>query len=193
MGRVLHASYSGYFPFCIDAGPDPEFSFNSADIASAMSLWWKVKKIRFYGVFGLPDFEPENYYDWELIVERNATSEESLVCAPSPGWNIVSVLNLEPTVAGLYYNKVYINNDTYVPEVGVFGAFNAEGIPQEFGFEYLSVYDPITLRGGSISIDGITLNEVGIALYSDSGTINQEILEYWSYDGLYNKTTGLPL
>jgi len=192
MAKVLHASYSGYFPFCITAGPDPAYLFNSADITSAMSLWWKVKKIRFYGVFGIPDFAPENYYDWELIVERNATSEESLVCNPSPSWNIVSVLNLEPTAAGLGYDYVYINNGNYVPEVSVFGLFKAEGSQLEFGFQYASVYDPITLRSKNISIDGITLSEVAIA-YSDSGTLNYEILEYWSYGGLYNTETGQPL
>jgi hypothetical protein len=193
MGRVLHASYSGYFPFCLSDGPESPFLFNTATIDSAMNLWWRVKKIRFYGVFGLPDFAPTTYHDWGLVVERNAVSEESLVCEPSPSWNVISVLNLEPSVAGLYYTNVYTNNENYVPVVGVFGGFLAEGIPQEFGFEYLSVYDPITLRGKSISIDGVTLSEVGIALYSDSGTLNYEILEYWSYDGIYDTTTGLPL
>lgn len=190
MGKVLHASYSGYFPFCLNEGPEAPLSFNTATIDSAMNLWWKVKKIRFYGVFGLPDFAPTTYYSWELVVERNATSEESLVCNPSPSWNVVSVLNLQPSVAGFYYNYVYTNNGNYVPEVGVFGAFSAP--IQEFGFEYYSIYDPITLRSKSISIEGITLNEVGQVLYSDSGTLNYEILEYWSYGGTWNTSTGLP-
>jgi hypothetical protein len=191
MGKVLSP---GLFPFCISEWTDsPPFQFNTASLSSCMRLWWRVKKIRFYGTFGLPDFASTTFYDWELVVERNALTEEALICNPDPGWNIVSTLNLHADSSGFRFSRVYTSSGGYVPSASVFGAFEADSAPEEFGFEYVSIYEPITLRAGTILVDEIQLNEIGIALYSESGTINSEVLEYWSYGGTYDTSTGARL
>jgi hypothetical protein len=45
MGKVLHASYSGYFPFCIEQGTPSSLQENlSLTLLGAMTLFWRVKK-----------------------------------------------------------------------------------------------------------------------------------------------------
>ena len=44
MGKVLHASYSGYFPFCTEQGtPSSSKEYLSLTLLEAMTLFWRVK------------------------------------------------------------------------------------------------------------------------------------------------------
>jgi hypothetical protein len=44
MGKVIHASYSGYFPTCIISGtPTPSQEYLSLTLEQAMALFWRVR------------------------------------------------------------------------------------------------------------------------------------------------------
>lgn len=49
MGKLLHASYSGYFPFCISSGGIPPQSYNTITdeipLQDAMDIYWNIKSL----------------------------------------------------------------------------------------------------------------------------------------------------
>jgi len=51
MSRLLHASYSGYFPFCISSGTIPAQSKNTItgeiDLQDAMDIYWNIESLLF--------------------------------------------------------------------------------------------------------------------------------------------------
>lgn len=47
MAKVLHASESGYFPFCVPDGTIDSGSFIAVSLEDAMSIFWKVKIMSF--------------------------------------------------------------------------------------------------------------------------------------------------
>lgn len=186
MGRVLHASYSGYFPFCLAEYQDEGFGTSVCDLTSAMKAWWRMKKVRFYGTYGIPDLAPEQYYDWELIAQRNAATEENLVCNPDPSWNIVSYKNLEASPV-FYTGYAYKKGGNYLLDVVANGKF--KNTSSETGFWFGTIYDQ-NIAYQSLDFGGITLFGPDPVLSSSSGTTNFEVLEWWSYGGTYDTETG---
>lgn len=190
MGKVLHASYSGYFPFCLNEYDlDPPFSaYSPVSLQTAMRIWWRIKKFRFYGTYVLnPETDPETR-NWEIVVERNANSEENLVCNPNPGWTTEFTLNTFG-VSGFSLENIFQDGANYV--VGSsFGAGFVDG-SQEQGIFYVSAYDVILK---TYNFGGVTYYMTGDNnTYNEFTTINHEILEYWSYGGTYDTSTGFPL
>jgi len=58
MGRVLHASYSGYFPFCLSEGDPNSVGAGTAyplgmSLENAMTLYWRIKSYRLTGMVNL--------------------------------------------------------------------------------------------------------------------------------------------
>lgn len=97
MGKVLHASDSGYFPFCLTEGTPPETGRGtlypiSLSLTKYMSWWWKVKTWTLTGSSACnetatpPDADPlvNNWTTTGLVQDNNwtssITSEENLVC-----------------------------------------------------------------------------------------------------------------
>jgi hypothetical protein len=173
MAKVLHASYSGYFPYCILPYQESVFfpAVSRVSLAQAMSLFWKVKKMRISGTYQTPPPD-EQTRSWEIIAESAAITESNLVC--NPGILITSTSNISdspsPPVFG-FTDNVQSSGDLFVAPFAIAGFF---ADTQEAGFSYTN-----PAQGGSktLSIEGTTLTG------EDAGTGTQlEVLEYWQYN-----------
>jgi hypothetical protein len=151
MGKVLHASGSGYFPFCLTEGTPPETGRGtsypiSLPLEQYMSWWWKVKTWTLTGSSACneratpPDAE-ELVNDWTTTGlnqddswTSSIPSEENLPCQStrviSPiGFDGVSVGDL----AGPFTNNwsvffeanAYIDGSTVYPEMNVAGWYDS--------------------------------------------------------------------
>jgi len=94
MGKVLHASYSGYFPFCLTKGTPPSTGKGtdypiSLSLTKYMSWWWKVKTWKLTGSSACNETANSgnlvnNWTTTGLVQDNNWTSsipsEENLVC-----------------------------------------------------------------------------------------------------------------
>jgi hypothetical protein len=185
MGKVLHASQSGYFPYCIAPYQESEFFpfVSTSSLDDAMRLFWRIRKIRFYGTYE-PTFPFEGTRNWQMVVESVADSEEKLVC--NPGWIIKDQENLVND-GGLFstfsFEEVTSFGEGYVVRLSFGGWFQDTFGPEGWGFE-----NPAQeFRPDSISFEGIQM------WGETAGTFNYEIQEYWSYGGTYDTTTGEPL
>jgi hypothetical protein len=97
MAKVLHASGSGYFPFCLTKGTPPETGLGtnypiSLPLTKYMSWWWKVKTWRLTGSSACietatpPEGSPlvNNWTTTSLVQDDSYTSSiptaQTLVC-----------------------------------------------------------------------------------------------------------------
>ena len=178
MAKVLHASYSGYFPYCIlPYQVSVFFPFVSrVSLAQAMSLFWRVKKMRIWGTYiapyvGAPNEETR---DWEMIAESAAITEANLVC--NPGTLITSSFNIVdqpfPPVFGFSFGDyVQSSGDLFVAPFEISGFF---ADTQGAGFSYKN---PAQSGPKTLTIEGTTLTG------EDAGIGTQlEVMEYWEYN-----------
>jgi hypothetical protein len=190
MGKVLHASGSGYFPFCIGEIDlsIPEL-YSMVSIEAVMKIWWRIKKIRFYGTYTQRNNGNPIDVPWELIVQRNAANEENLVCNPFPSWNTISQLNITDgsfTTSSVSYKGT--SDDRFILAAAVGGAL--EDVLQEQSIPFVSI--PVEEGSQKFVFEGISFTNTPPE-FTLPGSINYQILEYWSYGGTYNTSTGLPL
>jgi len=146
MGKVLHASGSGYFPFCLTRGVPPETGRGtdypiSLSLTKYMSWWWKVKTWTLTGnssyvetaesgalinistTIGLIQDE---YYT------SNIPSEENLVCQTLRtivvGYNGDSQGTIPRQFSNAwtinFFNHAYINGSTIYPMIVVDGWYS---------------------------------------------------------------------
>ena len=196
MGRVLHASGSGYFPYCLQNYPAEgdiigPYQPPPMSLEAAMRVFWKIKRFRFYGTYTLDPFGTPEVRNWEMIFERNAVSEEDLVCYPKlPSHNYVGGENIDEPSGAFELEHFTLQGSGYIPNGGFTGDFVGGVEEQGISFATSGDNDPQV----AYNFEGIVFYMTGFGnTYSEYRTQNHEILEYWSYDGLYNKTTGLPL
>lgn len=173
MAKVVHASYSGYFPYCILPYQESVFFpiVSRVSLANAMSLFWKVKKMRISGTYTTPP-PSEETRSWEMIAESAAITESNLVC--NPGILITSTSNISdspsPPVFG-FSDYVQSSRGLFVCPFTIAGFF---ADTQEEGFSYTN---PTQDGTKTLTIEGTTLTG------EDAGTGTQlEVLEYWQYN-----------
>jgi len=203
MGKVYHASYSGYFPFCIQDALSAGISTGDGtarplgmSLENAMKLYWRIKKIKLEtprsGVVG--------------YAESTKAEEEELVCEPNPisgfaedSSDNVGGPNTHLRSAAISVNgsgPIYKTDDLYFPEFSIEfidDAYDSEGNISISGV--FSTIDPGTYNSTSI-FNFLGLGNVTLYLRDSVGSPqigNISIEEYWSYGGTYNTTTGLPL
>ena len=173
MAKVLHASYSGYFPYCIFPYQESVFFpfVSRVSLTQAMSLFWRVKKMRISGTYQTPPPNEETR-SWEMIAESAAATEANLVC--NPGFVITSSLNIldQPIPPSFGFDgEVESFGEDFVVRFSVGGFFVGT---QSDGFRYAN---PAQSGGKTLSIEGTTLTG------EDAGTGTQlEVLEYWQYN-----------
>lgn len=196
MGRVLHASYSGYFPFCLNEIPESYRSafsnISTTSLENAMRIFWRIKKFRIYGRFA--ETSTEEIKDWEMVVESTANEERDIVCfRGEENWKVVSYLNLlaggeGPNIFGprfIFSYPIYTLNKEYVVQLIIDGYFSGTQGPGGFVYRNPSYF---------VNFDR-TFNFEGVTLYGFNAGLEMkyEILEYWSYDGTWNTKTGAKL
>jgi hypothetical protein len=203
MGKVLHASYSGYFPFCIierDFVPTNSVGGTFYPIGMSLdqvtALFWRVKKWTFADAFLGKTSEPFSLFG-------SPESEEGFVCTGGFSFQGIFYGSLAPgavsqiidfdlfttsqkvlRVGNLYYPRLFFSGQ-YFDDSGFF----SNGLTyRETAGPYLSGVFRINFAGTTISMD----------LYSGYEDANFYIAdlaanEYWSYGGTYNTSTGQPL
>jgi hypothetical protein len=204
MGKVLHASGSGYFINCIEESGD---SANAIwTLENAMKLYWRVRSWSFSASGTLEEegdlfsfsFNIDNIKSYFYSIEADeripTPREEQLVCgdASYPNFQNIDDPNLENNInVGL--QGIFRVGDLYNPSFeGVvenrfpynLQFFMASSIPS-----FYPTLSTISLFGGVLPI-GVR-SRVGGEVLSFTATLTPT--EWWSYGGTYDTSTGARL
>jgi len=205
MGKVLHASGSGYFPTCIQEASSPDHC--PWTLEKAMQTYWRVRTWTFSvsglrGESGDPgpiypfsdtisnlssgDFEGNEYY----------TSEEQLVCSNSFFFNSTQ----GEVGAFIAFGNPEKSGDLYTSGIyGYLQNFSDESLVCEFRVYPEYPVEPGDSENGTVTILGATLPlniylydpEVSISFADVVATLTPTL--WWSYGGTYDTATGNPL
>lgn len=203
MGKVLHASYSGYFPSCI--GTARTTGIVEGSLSQIMSMYWRVKTWELSSATGsyIVHIDEDNTVSFEFtegtkeLGSTNATSEEALVCPQ--GFNHGALIT---TIVSSTYNPG--------PPDTIYTAFNFFYNPtiSKSGENYqMTCWAGVALQGTDIFstlYEGTTVGQIylspldiSIPLRASAGEgvsgnvyIALNATEWWSYGGLYDTATG---
>jgi len=210
MGRVLHASASGYFPTCIQAqlpsiaDLQARYSGTASSIELMMALYWRVRE---WEVTYQSQEDGGGTVTATGIYGFDTSTEEGLVCAPqfieksflsNIGFfqeHSFSIFSLFPN---LFYSVTSLDNNNsfnyafqtlyYGADDGSEGGFIYSGhIASELGPEAIEETRGLQIAGTGIAPFKIT-KLPDIANNYAQFTITPK--NYWSYGGLYNEATG---
>jgi len=177
MGKVFHASKSGYFPFCLPEFQDEVTQFTTATVAVVMKSFWVLRSFSVTGSYtGLSN----STLDFSIVLSNTATTEEEIVC--NPNWEVTSYSSLN-SIVGSWYDggQFYIYGNLIIPNYNI-SALYEDG--QGAGFA-------ITSQSSSDYLQ--TFSFEGMTFYGTSGgasSFSITPISYWSYDGTYDTTTG---
>lgn len=221
MGKVLHASYSGYFPFCTEQGtPSSSKEYLSLTLLEAMTLFWRVKtwELKVNGELNYTTGSLEKItYDNEEFFECEATgtsiaTEEDFVCVQdADNFKFLTAGRLNQlytfrdgdTISGSfrhYFDFSFTTLDKRIITDGSNFFVNFfSGLPSGVVTKDEDLFPNNTKIVGSYSISfgGFTKSGELLGPEGDnvSGNLSLQIRakEYWPYGGTYNTETGLPL
>lgn len=175
MAKVI---YPGFFPYCITAYQPSDFlpHVSTVSLEKAMSIFWKVKKFRFFGQYQTTETEslPSETRSWEQVWSSKAGSEKDLVC--NPGYSLDSSVNLieeDQLKSFLEFDNITSYGGGFVVPISVGGWFS-----DTFGPEGFSAANPSqTSMNGQIVFEGVTL----WAGQAAGAAMSYEIIEHWPY------------
>jgi hypothetical protein len=189
MAKVLHASYSGYFPACIETAPTNKSNLVGGTLEQIMELYWKVKSWKLDYISGSETFN----YDEDSFTYTYMGSEQSL--------GSVYAINETQLVCNPYRNFVgrgeYTafypsgDSDTLYIGVGLNGNFYKENKKYYMEFYFDSAFWSTTDTGypvGSLTVNGLLVplygDIDGIPPQSITGNMSASISpsEYWPYE-----------
>jgi hypothetical protein len=195
MGKVFHASYSGYFPTCIvDGTPTPPEQYLKLTLEQGMALFWRVKiwEAKATGSFYDGDLEQTIEYISDLFEEMipsvELTQEEDLICKGNELFYfqreaLVLVDGVEETsnINFRYsFSSIKKDDSNYYPYFLVSSVNSlSSGYTSKIG-TYKITYLDIDLVGDIFGNDGSFGNVL----------IEINAKEYWPYAGTYDTATG---
>lgn len=200
MGKVLHASKSGYFPFCIlNAEDDPSFGGIGPgttrplgfELEGIMKLFWVLRTASITSPQGTAS-GAMIYAKTITGPEFTPTEESEIVCAGFGG-GVEIVESFSSASITLRFNiyPYLLYNTLYYPFFVAGAAYDPPGPSPEI--------ESTTSQGGTLVETG-TLDVFGygtIPLYSPSSVranpFTIAATSWWGYDGTWDTTTGLPL
>ena len=211
MGRVLHASYSGYFPFCISkdetiaVGPGTFYPI-AMRLKDIMLAFWRVKtwKITDNGSLSNFNFQPETESGDFLLEEKDIVCNRGLYRTKIAR---ESYPEESQTIRGLNWllcfasPEVIFRNNQYWPYLN----FNMTHIrdSDDGNFEFLhgqsSKNFTYTEKGDFVTILGYRIQlyvrstklAPNVENVNYSASLSPSV--YWSYGGTWNTATGQPL
>lgn len=201
MARVYHPSYSGYFPYCLlklRKNPGLNYFYTAVDLQTAMKSFWVWKKISIEGQYlaTSPNSLQPTIENYKMILRAGSETESGLVC--NPNWVVESVtdnlisLDQSPIVVGsLNWSGRDVALDAQLDDDGVILGYNLVFyFKNTFGPEGVGLRSIIVSSGQVGTFDSYVLN--GLVLYGDIGglSFNAKVIEYWEYDGIWDKNTG---
>jgi len=197
MGKVLHASGSGYFPGCIVAGDPADCPWT---LEKAMQTYWRVRTWTFTAsgiateindptdtVLFSSTITGITSHDFQTEVPQ--TLEEGLVCGNYfdgiilDAYCFIDFSNQAKTSGGLYDSGLFGEavDETAAAVEFLFGT----NISSDFNISILGTNIPISMR--YVNDD----QEFTYQVTSGSATLTPTL--WWSYGGTYNTSTGEPL
>jgi len=172
----LHASYSGYFPVCLN---EPENPVINGSLASIMALYWRVRTIRFSCTLGTEGQQILTY-------RSQATEEKDLVCQ-----NIFA--QASPNPFGVDANTFQYTFFTPGTQARITIFLEAQETELFIGGNE-GFTDSVLFSIGSTGLSA-SIKYAGIkdSASNNSSLDSVECTEFWSYGGTYNTSTGSPL
>ena len=209
MGKVLHASKSGWFPICIQTELPPildleaRYSGEANSLDLMMAIYWRVKEWEIQ--FSSATIDPAFIVSSTGVYGFDANNEEDLVCAPpfiekSFTSNYFSFQEhsffLLSLLANLYYGITSLdNNETFnfaysllyraADDLTVGGEISS-------GHVGAGIYDTLSFPIANVGICNLKITKIP-DISSNYATISILPKSYWSYGGTYDTNTGLPL
>lgn len=215
MGKVLHASKSGYFTSCIlDGSPKNKVPYIKTNLYNAMALWWRVKTWELT-ITGIVDYAQVHY---EYFGEKKKlqfnpepyplNEEKDFVCLDY----LVYYADYPGELDGQYFDtQVEFSPGFWIPPTDNdapedFQKFYLDKKSKNldfymlFGLSFAAVFN-YTNSGDYIEAGSLTIKfldqEITNKLYMFAGPENQgnaivtlNAKEYWSYGKTWNTTTG---
>jgi hypothetical protein len=207
MGKVLHASGSGYFPSCILQDEPPENLKLAGTLEQIMALYWRVKSFKYTltGKYTIPDSNDITISGGSGIFQQNINpqNEENLVCSGPSLFTGVATLTASTTITPKFYVNLF--QDFFKSTESIYKTFFLIESDNVFGgTEFIcsidrnipEVYKPCgtysvkifsqTIKSGTLfqGINPLVIGDVSLII---------EPNEYWSYGGTYDTTTGTRL
>jgi hypothetical protein len=199
MGKVLHASGSGYFPYCIQESTDSKYAI--WPLEKAMQTYWRVRTWTFSasGTVRIYDY-PEAGDITDLPIDTSLsgiqsgsifddpyTSEDQLVCGGGFYKNDPETSDKFATIEFGGATKVDNLYDSGMEGV-IYDIYSAEW---RFGTFYNSW--SVSVLGNDLPMDVVLFpnEEYEQELISASATLTPTL--WWSYGGTYNTSTGARL
>lgn len=183
MGKVLHASKSGWFPFCLyDFIPgDIIKRYNAVSLETAMKNYWVLRQFTISGSYLAGEY-PYTIQSFSMTLKSGAEKEGDLVCNPS--WQVANAYNLTD-INGSWWdtsvNSIFKYGKLIVPDYAIGANFvNSQG-----GGFILQTIDASDYPE-SFPFEGMTL--FGVSGNASNFSITPTA--YWSYDGTWNPQTG---
>ena len=197
MGKVLHASDSGYFPFCIADGAPEDCPWT---LEKAMQTYWRVRTWTFFASGIATNTEDPSdtipfSSEFTDITSRDSgeprTLEEGLVCYNSFSTEYIETENASidftqqaETSEGLYNSSLEgLVIDYRIDPLEFFFAANNSSA---FSISILGTNIPITMTWRNDDD-----SEASYIITSGSATLTPTL--WWSYGGTYDTATGNPL
>jgi hypothetical protein len=201
MGKVLHASGSGYFPYCIQESTDSRYAIWSLE--NAMKTYWRVRSWNFSASGTANSGEGGEDFPYSVSVEgiqsgsgdiflsELYTQEKQLVC----GGGFYFGAEGDDLIANIRFGTVKKVGDLYNAGLSGLVYDNIQsGNEYRFGTPTVGMQITSTLSfcGGSIPIGATSLSEeVPVTLLSLTASLTPA--SWWSYGGTYDTATGEPL
>lgn len=180
MGKVLHASKSGYFPFCLPEFQDEVTQFTTASVAVAMKSFWVLRSFSVTGTYNGPS---SSVLDFSIVLSNTASKEEEIVC--NPMWEVSSSSSLVDIVGSWYDGgQFYKYGNLIIPNYRISALYD-----QGQGSGFVIISQSSSGYTETFSFEGMTF-------YGESGGALSFLItpiSYWSYDGTYDTSTGNPL
>ena len=199
MGKVLHASYSGYFPSCIRE-ETRERGIVEGSIENLMYIYWRVKTWKLESITGIFINQPDGF-DWQFnsgnieLGSIRADTEEQLVCGKnfSPGSKVVffTILTGEPegSSAAGQFNVRYSPIVTKKENEEVYQMTFIQEFLVTDNVRFSNNQGQLGVQCGTMVINPI---QVTVPIYGGNGgdlLIKISPVEWWSYGGTYNTET----
>jgi len=196
MAKVLHASYSGYFPFCIYEATEDEVGYQtnypvSMPLEKIMEVFWRVKQVKGIAPTEILDSSVVTYYKTTSSSSAfiNPETEEFIACAhggihlnaynqawPGPGFfnNIVCHFCSSPVG-----RNILLHNGSYYPYLGI------------YCFQYIPPGQPNNVYFGILG-SFYTINDPNN--YSIGGVLNffGQDIDLYKFDPPFAPTSFLP-
>ena len=175
MGKILHASYSGWFPFCILQ--EREYATIQGTLESIMCLFWRVR--RFTLITNLASVGQVT-----TILQSVAEKEEDIVCSGSVWEFVQDDYVVSPGL--INFNSIYSGGTETRATIHLEG-------PDGEVFWGLSLDFPQTFKRFDMGQTGLYVDWNCSNQDGDNYAVSISADLFWSYGGMYDTSTGKPL